>query len=200
MSGIAFQTLGPLLLEKCATVKEAKKEILLNRVLYRFLTGHMVVVDATGDACIFEIDAKTQHYVFVDRKPNEPLFCTNHPVSAYPDPSKFPEYPKEAEHNTFQRMDMLNDFYDNKSKEAFTNKGTGPLTKEDAIAMTDYVHCSFIDDKIAQAGKKERTLLNTTADLSKREFYINFYVRDVEPVADTNRMKDMMTKRYTFGF
>ena len=52
--------LGPLLLEKCATVEEAKKEILMNRVLFRFLTGHMVLVDATGDACIFEIDAKTQ--------------------------------------------------------------------------------------------------------------------------------------------
>ncbi len=85
--------------------EEAKKEILMNRILYRFLTGHMVLVDATGDACIFEIDASTQHYVFVDRKPNETLFCTNHPVSSYPDSSSFPKYAPEAEHNTFKRMD-----------------------------------------------------------------------------------------------
>ena len=139
-------------------------------------------------------------YVFVDRKPNEPLYCTNHPVSSFPGSSTFPEYAPEAEHNTFARMDFLNDLYSNKGKEVFVNKGVGPLTKEDAIAMTDSVHCSFVDDKIAEAGKKERTLLNTTADLSKREFYINFYVRDVEPVPGTNKMKDMMTKRYTFGF
>ncbi len=89
---------------------------------------------------------------------------------------------------------MLNALYAKKSEEA-----TGPLTKEDAIALTDHVHCAFVDDKIAQAGKKERTLMNITANLTKKEFYINLYVRDVEPVPGTNVMKDMMTKRYTFG-
>ena len=33
--------------------------------------------------------------------------------------------------------------------------------------MTDSVHCSLVNDKVAQAEKKERALLNTTADLSK---------------------------------
>jgi len=200
MNGICMLVLGPLLLEKCATVKEAKKEILKNRVLERLFTIHMVLVDATGDSCIFEIDAKTQHYVFVDRKPNEPLFCTNHPVSSYPDPSTYREFEPEAEHNTFHRMNMLHDMYNNK-QETFTNKGAGPLTKEDAIAMTDSVHCAFVDDKKAEAGYKERTLWNTTADLTKKEFYISFYVRDIGPRPGTsNQMEDLMTKRYTIGF
>lgn len=194
MSGIAFQTLGPLILETCATVKEAKKEILMNRVLFRFLMGHMVLVDATGDGCIFEIDAKTQQYMLTDRKPNEPLFCTNHPVSRWSDPSSFPEYKKEQEMNTFLRMDKLNGIYENKSKEG------RPLTKEDAMEMTDSVHCSFVDTDMAQCRATERTVLNTTANLTKRELYVSFYVRDVEPVPGTNTMKDMMSKRYTFGF
>ena len=33
-SGAKIVILGPLLLEKCATVEEAKKEILMNRVLF----------------------------------------------------------------------------------------------------------------------------------------------------------------------
>ena len=99
-----------------------------------------------------------------------------------------------------QHLCKDHNLYNNKGEEVFVNKGAGPLTKEDAIAMTDSVHCSFVDDKIAEAGKMERTLLNTAADLTKQEFYVNFYVRDVKPVPGTNKMKDMMTKRYTIGF
>ena len=104
MNGVAFTTLGPLLLETCATVKEAKQVILMNRVLFRFVTCHMVLVDATGDACVFEIDAKTQEYTFTDRKPNDPLFCTNHPLHAFPDPSTYHEYKNTEEMNTFLRI------------------------------------------------------------------------------------------------
>lgn len=200
MNGIAFQTLGPMILEKCSTVAEAKQEILLNRVLFRFLTGHMVLVDASGDGTIFEIDVKTQQYIFTDRKAGDPMFCTNHPVSSYPDPKSFPEYKPDQEMNTFLRMDRLNDTYHNKKDTVFVNKGKGPLVHEDAMAMMDTCHCAFVDNNIAQCRDQERTVINTAADLTKREIRVQFYVRDVEPISGSNRMRDVMTKRYTFGF
>ena len=50
----------------------------------------------------------------------------------------------------------------------------------------------------AQAG--ERTLVHTTADLSKPEIHFKFYLRDVAPVPGTNHMEDKMSDFYTFGF
>jgi len=194
MNGVPYLLLGPLLLETCATVREAKKTILMNRILFRFVTCHMVLVDATGDGCVFEIDKKTQEYVFTDRKPNDPLFCTNHPLHSYPEPSSFPKYEMTEGMNTFLRMNKLRGIYDRKSREG------KPFTKEDAMEMTDSVHCSFVDCALAGCRPSERTVWNVTANLTKKEFYISFYVRDLEPVPGTNTMKDVMTKRYTFGF
>lgn len=194
MNGVSASTLGPLLLETCATVKEAKQVILLNRIVFRFVTCHIVLVDATGDGCVFEIDAKTQEYMFTDRKPNGPLFCTNHPLHTYPGSSSFPEYKTTEGMNTFLRMDKMQGIYDSKNKEGKS------FTKEDAMEMTDSCHCSYVDTAMAGCRPSERTIWNVTANLTKKEFYVSFYVRDVEPVPGTNIMKDIMTKRYTFGF
>lgn len=191
LNGISFIQLGSMLTDKCATVKEAKIEILSHRVLFRFLTAHMLLADATGDATIFEINSGSQEYRFTDRKVNDPLFITNHPVSTYTDPSTYPEYPEDAEHNTFYRMNLLNKTYDGMK---------GPFEEKDAKHLTDVVHCAFVDDHKAQAGTKERTLYNITADLSVPEIKIRYYLSDVGPIEGTNHMKDRMTKYYTFGF
>jgi len=191
MNGLAMIQITTMLLEKCATVQEAKQEILNNRIMQVMLCAHMILADASGDATIFEIDKKTQDYVFTDREKGEPLFITNHPVSIYPEPSKFPEFDKEAEHNTFQRMIIFADEY---------AKLKAPFVKGDATKMTDAVHCSFVDDKMAEAAPKERTLINTTADLSKPEISVRFYLGDVGPVKGTNHMDDRMSAYYTFGF
>ena len=191
MNGVAMIQLTTMLLEKCANVQEAKQEILNNRILQVVLSAHMILADATGDATIFEIDNKTQEYVFTDRKAGEPLFITNHPVSTYPEPSKFPAFDAEAEHNTFQRMIIFNNAY---------SKLQAPFSMGDATKMTDAVHCAFVDDKKADAAPKERTLINTTADLSKPEISVRFYLGDVGPIPGTNHMEDRMSKYYTFGF
>ena len=180
-----------MLLENCATVEEAKLMILNNRVTISVMCAHMIIVDATGNATIFEIDEHSQTYVFTDREANEPLFITNHPVSKFPNPSTYPPFNEEAEHNTFQRQIIFRDAY---------AKLTPPFTISDVVAMSDAVHCSFADDEKAEAGPMERTLINSTCDLSKREISVRWYLGDVGPIAGTTHMEDRISDYYTFGF
>lgn len=191
INGLTNIQLGANVLSTCSTVEEVKKEILLNRIIQVGMCIHVFFVDQQGNATIFEIDKQSQSYIFTDRKPGEPLFITNHPVSAYPDPSTFPEVSMDAEHNTFVRMKMLIDAY-SKMKPKFK--------KADSAALTDVVHCSFVDIEKAQASVKGRTLINTNCDLSKPEISVRFYLGDIGPIAGTNHMEDRMSDYYTFRF
>ena len=155
------------------------------------MNAHMIIADATGDATIYEIDHHSQAYVFVDRAANEPLFITNHPVHTYPTPDTYPEVDMDKEHNTFTRQVLL--------KEKFATL-QAPYKRADATALTDAVHCSFVDDHQAEAAPNERTLINTNADLSKPEISVRFYLGDVGPVEGTNHMEDRMSDFHTFGF
>ena len=91
-NGLSDVQLGAYLLSNCATVEEAKKAILTCRVIQVGMCIHMLIADREGNATVFEIDKTSQAYVFVDRKPGEPLFCTNHPLFTYTDPSTYPAY------------------------------------------------------------------------------------------------------------
>lgn len=191
ISGISILQLFGLLLDRCATVEEAKKEILSNHLMQVVLTAHILIADATGNATVFEIDQDSQAYVFVDRAANEPLFVTNHPLHTYPTPNTYPDFDETKEHNTFQRQIIFRDAY---------AKLRPPFKKEDATAMTDAVHCAFVDHEKAEAAPLERTLINTTAGLSSPEISVRWYLGDVGPVAGTNHMEDRMSDYYTFGF
>jgi len=191
ISGITMIQLGPFLLQTCANVEEAKKKILESRVMMVGLGTHMIFGDKQGKGCIFEIDKISQAYCLTDRKVGEPLVITNHPVSTYTDPDKFPKWEEGAEHNTFNRMCMLH--------KAISELKT-PMKKTDADDMMTLVHCSFLDDKKAQCAPQERTLHTVNCDLSKCELSIKFYLRDVGPIKGTNHMEDVMTEYYTFCF
>jgi len=191
INGLSYAQLGAYLLSNCATVEDAKKAILTTRVIQVGMCIHMLIADRDGNATVFEIDKLSQAYVFTDRKPGEPLFCTNHPLSAYPDSSKFPAYSEEAEHNTFYRMNLLNKTYAGMK---------APFKKSDAEELVNVVHCAFIDDKKAEAAFKERTLINTNCDLSKPEITVRFYLGDEGEIPGTNHMKTRMSEPFTFGF
>lgn len=168
-----------------------KKKILSTRVLQAALCMHWLIADAEGNATIFNIDKVSQCYVFTDRKPDEPLIATNHAVSYYNNPAKFPKYAKDAEHNTFWRM---NDWYGKaKAKEDV-------FTQETAAQMIDSVHCAFQDDKKAECAAMKRTVINTLCDLSKPSIISRFDLGDVGPVEGTNHVKTRMSKYYTFTF
>jgi len=190
IAGITMTQLPTLLLDECASVEEAKLKILQNRVIQTIMRAHLLIADASGNATVFELDAEAG-YRFTDRKANEPLFVTNHELAKYPDPGSYPEFDIHAEHNTYARQLILRDAYAGLS---------APFTKDDVNAMTDAVHCSFVDTKKAESGPLERTLSNCTCDLSKPELSVRWYLGDVKPIPGTNHMEDRMSDFYTFGF
>ena len=191
VSGLVVTQLHQLLLTTCATVEEAKKAILKNRVMQTMMNLHIPIVDATGAATVFEIDQHTGAYVFADRVAGEPLFSTNHPLHTFPTPETYPEVDMTKEHNTFTRQHILRDAY---------GRLKPPFTLDDASALIDSVHCSFVDSAKAEMLLNERTLTNIKADLSKPEIHVRWYLRDLEPIAGTNKMQDVMSDYYAFGF
>ena len=162
-----------------------------HHIMQVILNVHMLIADAAGNATVFEIDRDSQAYVFVDRVANEPLYVTNHPLHTFPTPDTFLEFDLSKEHNTFSRQILL--------RAKFTTFKP-PYKREDVTALTDAVHCAFIDDKKAEAAPKERTLINTNADLSKPNISVRVYLGDVKPASGTNHMEDRMSEFFTFGF
>ncbi len=190
IAGLPLTQVPTMLLDNCASVEEAKLKILQNRVTQTMMRVHLLIADASGNATVFELSGQGE-YCFTDRKANEPLFVTNHELAKYPDPGSYPEFDIHAEHNTYARQLILRD--------AYAGLGT-PFKKADATAMTDSVHCSFVDSKKAESGPLERTLSNCTCDLTIPELSVRWYLGDVGPIAGTNHMQDRMTDFFTFGF
>ena len=188
--GLPLTQVPTLLLDTCASVEEAKLKILQNRVMQTSMCVHLLIADSSGNATVFELDNKGE-YRFTDRKAHEPLFVTNHALAKFPNPSFYPDFDINAEHNTFARQLIL--------KDAYAGLST-PFKKEDVTAMTDAVHCSFVDSKRAEAGPLERTLSTCTCDLSQPELSVRWYLGDVKAVPGTNHMKDRMSDFYVFGF
>ena len=196
INGITSVQLQAFLLETCATVEEAKKKILQSRIIQVAVVIHLLIVDGEGNAMIFEIDPVTQEYIFTDRKPGEPLFVTNHSVETHPTSDTYPAFTKENEHNTFNRMCMLNEAYDKKI--AAMNKGEA-LKKSDARELIDVVKCGFVDCKKAQCVESERTLINVSCDLSKRQLSARFYLKDIGQVEGTNQIDFERSGWYDFS-
>ena len=189
-TGISLPQLTNFLLDSCATVEEAKMKILENHLTQNLMNIHVMIADAGGNATVFELGPKGD-YFFTDRKASEPLFCTNHALSQYPEPGTYPDFDINAGHNTFARQLILRDAYAGLS---------APFKKEDVSALINSVHCSFVDANKCDSAPMERTLVNTVCDLTDRELSVRWYLGDVKPVPGTNQMEDRMTDFYTFGF
>ena len=77
-AGISFPQLTSLILNNCATVEEAKLEILQQRIFFPFRTVHYLIGDAEGNVTVFEVDAESGLYHFIDGEPNKPYSQTMH--------------------------------------------------------------------------------------------------------------------------
>lgn len=196
LNGLSSCQVLPFLVETCATVEEAKKKILQSQILQVAVIIHILIADADGNATIFEIDPKTGAYIFTDRKPGEPFFVTNHSVETYPTRDTYPAFAKENEHNSFNRMCMLNEAYETKIT---MMKNGETLKKSDARELIDVVKAGFVDCKLAQCVPNERTLINTSYDLSRRQLSARFYLKDIGQVEGTNQMDFERSDWYDFS-
>jgi hypothetical protein len=181
-SGLSQVQMPALLMQTCATVADAKRALLHHRIFAPGAGLHTLIADAEGAATVFEVDHDTGDFVFTDAAPDLPLVVTNHPVHEYPTRDSFPSFEPTAEHNTFNRMCMLDDAIE---------QHTGKFTREDLQALINIVNCAFVDQKKAQVGvptAPERTLWTYTADLATKDLVATFYLGDTEPIEGTNHM------------
>lgn len=170
-AGLSFPQLTSMILNKCATVEEAKVEILQQRVYFPFRTVHYLIGDLEGNVTVFEVDAETGLYHFTDGKANEPFILTNHALHLYPDPSTYPDTNPNESRNTFNRWHTLNDF---------VQEHEGVFTKEDMFDALSLVYAHFGDPKAA--GQivyiTERTMFAHVTDLAEQKIEIKFYSKD----------------------
>lgn len=170
-TGISFPQLTSLILNNCATVEEAKLEILQQRIFFPFRTVHYLIGDAEGNVTVFEVDAESGLYHFIDGEPNKPFVLTNHALHLYPDPSTYPETDPNAKRNTFNRWHTLTNF---------VNEHDGVFTKEDMFEALSLVYAHYGDPKAA--GQivyiPERTMIAHVTDLAEQKMEVKFYSRD----------------------
>lgn len=173
-TGMSFPQLTTLILNKCATVEEAKFEILQQRVYFPFRAQHFLIGDKDGNVTLFEIDGNSGLYYFIDGIPNQPFIVTNHSMHIYPEPSKFPEYDPKEDYNTFNRWNRLNNYIKNHE---------GVFTKEDMFEAMSLVY-SHYKDPMAAGGSfpfTERSMYTYVADIPEKKIEVKFYRKDGPP-------------------
>ena len=75
------------ILENCATVEEAKKRVLVNRISMPFMGLHFMIYDATGNATIVEFNKSSREAIFTDYR-NKQVPITNYAIYLKPDFTK----------------------------------------------------------------------------------------------------------------
>ncbi len=170
-TGMSFSQLTTMILNKCATVEEAKFEILQQRVYIPSRAMHFLIGDKDGNVTLFEIDGKSGLYYFIDGIPEQPFIVTNHSMHMYPEPSKFPEYDPKEGYNTFNRWNRLDEYI---------KKHEGVFTNEDMFEAMSLVY-SHYKDSIAAGGSfpfTERTMYTYVADIAEKTMEVKFYSKD----------------------
>ncbi len=115
--GINFGSLGMglnelqgmrLLLDTCATVKEAKSVLKENQHYFTFLPCHYLIADRFGKSIVFEYNYQEKTPNFIE-KVNKPQIMTNHPIFIFPSIKNFPEKSSflEAGTSSFQRYEKI---------------------------------------------------------------------------------------------
>ena len=178
-----------MLLDTCTTVGEAKKTKLLNRIIQVSFPIYILIANSTGDVILFELNKLLQTYIFTDRKVGDPLFAINHAVLSHPTPGTFPAFDKDAEHNTFNCINLL--------KEAY-RKMVAPFDETGARELIGVVNCSFVDCKKAECVENKLILINTSTNLTKLQISSCFYLSDTGPIEGANQMGIEYSNWYTF--
>ncbi|MCU0260365.1 MAG: C45 family autoproteolytic acyltransferase/hydrolase [Ilumatobacteraceae bacterium] len=91
--GLAEQQVVRYLLDRCATVEEAKRALLVAKHYYFFTPCHYVVADRTGASFVWEHSPRRNHELIIEADPRSSgrLVCTNHLLHRWPDPAHLPD-------------------------------------------------------------------------------------------------------------
>lgn len=181
--GFTPQVLIRLILDTCATVEEAKTELLLNKLIFSFVGVHFLIVDATGTSVICEIDPKFFQWHFTDNG-TDPQVMTNHAVYQYSDTAKFPV--STDPYSSFNRYKKLN---------ALIKQHAGSFSREDAYKAMESVFGRGSPDK---SRIQFRTFWNETFDLNDKTLKVQFYLKDGPLDEQTNSYGLIFSEPFSF--
>lgn len=91
--GLAEQQVVRYLLDRCATVDEARDALRIAKHYYFFTPCHYVVADRSGRSFVWEHSPRRNQERIVEPDPacNERTVCTNHLLHRWPDPADLPD-------------------------------------------------------------------------------------------------------------
>jgi hypothetical protein len=168
--GLAEQQVVRYLLDRCATVEEAKQALLIAKHYYFFTPCHFVVADRTGRSFVWEHSPRRNQELVVDRGPTSPspLVCTNHLLHRWPDPAQLPDDsgPIGTAALTYHRWRLLAD----------ANRA-GSLVDRDAIRE------QFASVRFTAPIAEARTFWHGLYDLEDASVELSFFRHDHDGVS-----------------
>jgi hypothetical protein len=163
--GLSEQQVVRYLLDRCATVDEAKEALLLAKHYYFFTPCHFLVADRTGASFVWEHSPRRNHEVIVEADPGSSgrLVCTNHLLHRWPDPEQLPddEGPIGTAALTFRRWRTL-----------------AEASGDGAVLDRDDIRDQFADVSFRAPIAEARTFWHALYDVDDAAVEVSFFVRD----------------------
>jgi hypothetical protein len=128
-----------------------------------------MISDASGCSFIAELSEKDFSVHFTDND-GKPQIITNHSVWEYPDTSTFPDAPRDARYNSFNRYRVLDEYISGHD---------GIFSPEDAEYALSLVYANTNDsDEGAAYDLPCRTLWPVLTDTHDLSMSMKFYLKD----------------------
>jgi hypothetical protein len=167
--GLSEQQVVRYLLDRCATVEEAKQALLLAKHYYFFTPCHFVVADRSGASFVWEHSPRRNRELIVEPGPHAGrLVCTNHLLHRWPDPSQLPEEtgPIGTAALTYQRWRALNE-----------------ALEDGAVVDRDDIRAQFASVSFRAPIVEARTFWHALYDVDDASMEVSFYLRDVDGIS-----------------
>jgi hypothetical protein len=185
-----------MLLDTCATVKEAKKVLKENKHYFSFIPCHYLIADKFGNSFIFEIDHQKRKTYFIDGE-TKPQVMTNHPVHMFPSVEQFPEKSSfvEAGTSSFQRYGQLMEKLES-SATPFTLETIKSMCG--SVAVSELIKTIPADVKmqiLSQPGLS-MTLWHCNYNSNKKELQVKFMID--KQITNEGVLREEYSDYYTF--
>ena len=163
--GLAEQQVVRYLLDRCATVDEAKDALLMAKHYYFFTPCHFIVADRSGRSFVWEHSPRRNREVIVEGDPSTDgrLVCTNHLLHRWPEPSNLPDDngPIGTAAMTYHRWRTLTE----------ANEGRGIVDRDD-------IRDQFAAVRFTSPIEEARTFWHAIYDVDDATAEISFYLHD----------------------
>jgi hypothetical protein len=168
--GLSEQQVVRYLLDRCATVAEAKEALLLAKHYYFFTPCHFLVADRSGAAFVWEHSPRRNQEAIVDADPRTDgrLVCTNHLLHRWPDPATLP-----TEDGSLGTAALTYDRW----------RSLTAATRDGAVVDRDDIRAQMAAVSFRAPIQEARTFWHAHYDVDAASMDVSFYLHDVGEVS-----------------